>query len=55
MEILKQNSDKVKEEIFVVKDLHVLLVGFPLINALNLVAIVCDMNISKETVLTRFP
>ena len=37
------------------KDLHVPLVGFPAINALNLVAKVCDMTISKETVLTRFP
>ena len=52
---LKRNGDKVKEEIFVVKDLHVPLVGFPGINALNLVAKVCDMTISKETVLTRFP
>ena len=52
---LKRNSDKVKEEIFVVKDLHVPLVGFPVINALNLVAKVCDMTISKQTVLTRFP
>ena len=37
------------------KDLHVQLVGFPAINALSLVAKVCDMTISKETVLTRFP
>ena len=52
---LKRNSDKVKEEIFVVKDHHVALVGFPASNALNLVAKVCDMTISKETVWTRFP
>ena len=52
---LMQNGDKVKEEIFVVKDLHVPLVTFPAINALNLVKKVCDMTISKETVLTRFP
>ena len=55
MGTLQRNSDKVKEEIFVVKDLHVPLVGFPAINALNLVAKVCDMTISKETVLIRFP
>ena len=52
---LKPNSDKVKEEIFVVKDLHVPMVGFPANNALNLLAKVCDMTISKEIVLTRFP
>ena len=37
------------------KDLHQPLVGFPVINVLNLVAKVCDITISKETVLTRFP
>ena len=31
------------------------LVGFPAINALNLVAKVCDMTISKGTILTIFP
>ena len=45
----------VKEEIFVAKDLHIPLVGFPAINAVNLVEKVCDMTVSKQTVLTRFP
>ena len=45
---LKQNSDKAKEETFVVKDLHILSVGFTAFNALNLVAKVCDMTITKE-------
>ena len=45
---LKQNSDKAKKETLVVKDLHILSVVFTAFNALNLVAKVCDMTITKE-------
>ena len=44
-----------KEERKKQKAFHIPLVGFPCINVLNLVAKVCDMTISEETVMTKFP
>ena len=48
---LKQKSNRAKEKIFIVRDLYTPLVGFPAINALNLVAKVCDITTSKEAIL----
>ena len=52
---LQLKTKIVKEEIFVVKNLHKPLVGLPAIQALNLVMKISAICWFKETILSRFP
>ena len=52
---LQLKTKIVKEEIFVVKNLHKPLVGLPAIQVLNLVMKISTIRWSKETILSRFP
>jgi len=50
---LRKDTHAVKEEIYIVKNLHTPLLGLPVITNLNLVAKICDVN--KQVVVYKFP
>ena len=52
---LRKDTHAVKEEIYVVKNLHTPLLGLPAITNLNLVAKVCDVKLEKDVVVSKFP
>lgn len=52
---MRLDKETSEQEIYVVKGLDLALVGLPAIEALNLVAKICNINIDKETIVSRFP
>jgi len=52
---LKKDTQVVEEEIYVVKDLHMPLLGLPAITSLNLVTKICGIQLDKDTVVSKFP
>ena len=52
---LKKDTQVVEAEIYVVKDLHMSLLGPPAITSLNLETKICGIQLDKDTVVSKFP